>query len=75
MPTLTVVFVALLLIVAVAFTSSTVRSRLDAKILAGVLGLGAIFLAAYSLGSQAGRDAALRDNRADARAAAEAAKL
>lgn len=75
MPTLLVVSIALLLTVAVLCTSAPVRRRLDAKILVGVVGLGAVFMAAYSLGSQAGRDAALRDNRADARAAAEAAKL
>lgn len=73
MPVLIVISIALLLLVSSSFISSTVRSHPYAKIVAGLVGLGAIYVMAYSLGSQAGRDIAIRDNRADARAAAEAA--
>ncbi len=73
MPLPIVISIALLLLVPVSFTSSTVRSHPHAKIVAGLVGLGAIYVATYSLGYQSGRDRALRDNRADARAAAEAA--
>ena len=73
MPLPIIVSIALLLLVSVSFTTPLVRKRLDARIVAGLVGLGAIFIATYSLGSQAGRDAALRDNRADATSAADTA--
>ncbi|WP_428149487.1 hypothetical protein [Brevundimonas sp.] len=60
---------------AVLFLTPEIRKHRLAKVGAAVALLGVLVVISYNFGTQAGRDAALRDNRADARAAAEAAKL
>ncbi len=66
--------IVLLAVVAASFLAPKFRHRRTAQIATGVVALLALGVAFYSLGVQAGRDAALRDNRADARAAVRSAE-
>lgn len=67
--------ILMLVAVAVLFSTPQFRNRKGAKVVAAIAALGAVLVMFYAIGYQSGRDRALRDNRVDARAAAEAAKL
>ncbi len=65
--------ILLLAAVAIAFLAPGLRRQRGAWIVVGVVALFAVGAIFYGFGAQAGRDAALRDNRADARAAVRSA--
>jgi lipopolysaccharide export LptBFGC system permease protein LptF len=62
--------ILLLAAVAITYLTPRLRQRRGVRIIAGVVALCAVVAIFYGLGAQAGRDAAQRDNRADARALA-----
>ena len=69
----TLIPILLLGLTAAILLSPQFRNQRLAKIGAAAALLGVVFVLAYNFGAQAGRDAALRDNRSDARAAEAAA--
>lgn len=65
--------ILLLAAVAVVFLAPGLRQQRGVRIVAGVVAICAVVAIFYGLGVQAGRDAAFRDSRADARAAVRSA--
>ncbi|WGM48570.1 hypothetical protein KOAAANKH_03472 [Brevundimonas sp. NIBR10] len=66
--------VLLLVAIAVLLSTPKFRSRPGAKLGVAISAVGAVAIGFSAIGYQIGKDAALRDNRADAAAAAEAAR-